>query len=80
MMKQGLKAFVSSIRSYTKHEASYLFRLQDLDMIGLAQSFGLLKMPKMPELKGKEKDVKERWNDAEIDVSFAESSNFTAED
>lgn len=49
-------------------------------MIGLAQSFGLLKMPKMPELKGKEKDLKERWNDAEIDVNFAESSNFTAED
>ncbi|GAA5932305.1 ATP-dependent RNA helicase SPB4 [Sporobolomyces koalae] len=64
---RGLKAFVSSIRSYSKHEASYLFRLQDLDLVGLAQSFGLLKMPKMPELKGKEKDVKERWNDAEID-------------
>jgi hypothetical protein len=24
----------------------------------------------MPELKGKEKDVKERWNDAEVDVSL----------
>ncbi|GAA5946959.1 hypothetical protein JCM3765_002092 [Sporobolomyces pararoseus] len=64
---RGLKAFVSSIRSYSKHEASYLFRLQDLDLVGLAQSFGLLKMPKMPELKGNQKDVKERWNDAEID-------------
>ncbi|GAA5881402.1 hypothetical protein JCM16303_000164 [Sporobolomyces ruberrimus] len=64
---RGLKAFVSSIRSYSKHEASYLFRLQDLDLVGLAQSFGLLKMPKMPELKGKEKDVKERWSDADID-------------
>ncbi|GAA5853902.1 hypothetical protein JCM3766R1_006584 [Sporobolomyces carnicolor] len=64
---RGLKAFVSSIRSYSKHEASYLFRLQDLDLVGLAQSFGLLKMPKMPELKGKEKDVEARWTDAEID-------------
>ncbi|GAA6009456.1 hypothetical protein JCM11491_003563 [Sporobolomyces phaffii] len=64
---RGLKAFVSSIRSYSKHEASYLFRLQDLDLVGLAQSFGLLKMPKMPELKGKEKDVTERWTDAEVD-------------
>ncbi|GAA5905258.1 ATP-dependent RNA helicase SPB4 [Sporobolomyces salmoneus] len=64
---RGLKAFVSSIRSYSKHEASYLFRLQDLDLVGLAQSFGLLKMPKMPELKGKEKEVKETWTDAEID-------------
>ncbi|GAA5892528.1 hypothetical protein JCM5296_006155 [Sporobolomyces johnsonii] len=64
---RGLKAFVSSIRSYSKHEASYLFRLQDLDLIGLAQSFGLLKMPKMPELKGKEKDLEARWSDAEVD-------------
>ncbi|GAA6059438.1 hypothetical protein JCM10212_005377 [Sporobolomyces blumeae] len=74
---RGLKAFVSSIRSYSKHEASYIFRLQDLDMIGLAKSFGLLKMPKMPELKGKEKDVQERWTDAEVDwdaYSFAEKA------
>jgi ATP-dependent RNA helicase DDX55/SPB4 len=67
---QGLKAFVSSIRSYTKHEASFLFRLQDVDLIGLAQSYGLLKLPKMPELKGKEKDVEARWKDAELDVRF----------
>ncbi|GAA5967409.1 hypothetical protein JCM11641_000540 [Rhodosporidiobolus odoratus] len=64
---RSLKAFVSSIRSYTKHEASFLFRLQDLDLIGLAQSFGLLRMPKMPELKGREKDVQERWRDEEVD-------------
>ncbi|BGP14630.1 hypothetical protein JCM10213_002202 [Rhodosporidiobolus nylandii] len=64
---RSLKAFVSSIRSYTKHEASFLFRLQDLDLIGLAKAFGLLRMPKMPELKGKEKEVQERWKDAEID-------------
>ncbi|GAA6002142.1 hypothetical protein JCM10207_003095 [Rhodosporidiobolus poonsookiae] len=64
---RGLKAFVSSIRSYTKHEASFLFRLQDLDLVGLAQSFALLKLPKMPELKAKEKDVQERWADAEVD-------------
>ncbi|GAA5884694.1 hypothetical protein JCM6882_005355 [Rhodosporidiobolus microsporus] len=65
--ERSLKAFVSSIRSYTKHETSFIFRLQDLDLIGLAQSFGLLKLPKMPELKGKEKDVEARWKDAEVD-------------
>ncbi|GAA6031681.1 hypothetical protein JCM8097_001931 [Rhodosporidiobolus ruineniae] len=65
--ERSLKAFVSSIRSYTKHEASFLFRLQDLDLIGLAQSFGLLKLPKMPELKGKEKDVEARWTNADVD-------------
>lgn len=69
---------MSSIRSYSKHEASYLFRLQDLDLVGLAQSFGLLKMPKMPELKGKEKDVEARWTDAEIDVSLPNESERNA--
>ncbi|GAA5821344.1 hypothetical protein JCM11251_004580 [Rhodosporidiobolus azoricus] len=73
--ERGLKAFVSSVRSYTKHETSFIFRLQDLDLIGLAQSFGLLKLPKMPEFKGKEKDVEARWKEAEVDwdtYSFAD--------
>ena len=66
---QGVKAFVSSIRSYSKHEASYLFRLQDLDLVGLAKAFALLRMPKVAELKGKEKEIADRWQDREVDVS-----------
>lgn len=64
---RGVKAFVSSIRSYSKHEASYLFRLQDLDLVGLAKAFALLRMPKVAELKGKEKDIADRWQDREVD-------------
>ncbi|GAA6004818.1 ATP-dependent RNA helicase SPB4 [Rhodotorula paludigena] len=64
---RGVKAFVASIRSYSKHEASYLFRLQDLDLIGLAESFALLRMPKVAELKGKEKDIAARWKDEDVD-------------
>ncbi|GAA5879355.1 hypothetical protein JCM3774_003801 [Rhodotorula dairenensis] len=67
MHDRGIKAFVSSIRSYSKHEASYLFRLQDLDLVGLAKAFALLRMPKVAELKGKEKEVAERWQDREVD-------------
>lgn len=66
---QGVKAFVSSIRSYSKHEASYLFRLQDLDLVGLAKAFALLRMPKVAELKGKEEEIADRWQDREVDVS-----------
>lgn len=62
---QAAKAFVSFIRAYSKHEASYIFRVKDLDIIGLAKSFGLLRLPKMPELK----DVnREQWSDADVDV------------
>jgi ATP-dependent RNA helicase DDX55/SPB4 len=45
------KAFVSWTRSYSKHQASSIFRLSDLDWSDLAEGWGLLKMPKMPELK-----------------------------
>jgi ATP-dependent RNA helicase DDX55/SPB4 len=63
---QATTAFVSFVRAYTKHEASYIFRIKDLDLVGVAKSFGLLRLPKMPELKGKDKMS---WQDAEVDVS-----------
>ena len=45
------KAFVSWVRSYSKHQATSIFRVGDLDWKDLAQGWGLLKLPKMPELK-----------------------------
>jgi ATP-dependent RNA helicase DDX55/SPB4 len=46
------KAFVSWVRSYSKHQATSIFRIANLDWADLAQGWGLLKLPKMPELKG----------------------------
>ncbi|KAI0780729.1 DEAD-domain-containing protein [Trametes elegans] len=61
---KAAKAFVSFVRAYSKHEASYIFRIKDLDLVGLAKSFGLLRLPRMPELK----DVpREGWQDADVD-------------
>ncbi|KAL4870908.1 hypothetical protein BDV12DRAFT_164891 [Aspergillus spectabilis] len=48
---RGQKAFVSWLRSYSKHQASSIFRVADLDWEGLGKSWGLLKLPKMPELR-----------------------------
>ncbi|RGB29357.1 P-loop containing nucleoside triphosphate hydrolase protein [Rhizophagus diaphanus] len=48
---KGTKAFVSYVRFYTKHDASYIFRLKDLDLGKVAKGYGLLRLPKMPELK-----------------------------
>ena len=62
---QAVKAFVSFVRAYSKHEASYIFRIKDLDLIGVAKSFGLLRLPRMPELKDRDKSG---WEDAELDV------------
>ena len=55
--EKGMKAFVSYVQSYTKHECRYLLRVKDLGFAGLAAGFGLLKIPYMPELKGADLSV-----------------------
>lgn len=76
--ERGMKAFVSYVQAYAKHECSLIFRVKgdagngiemvaaagqtcnllvliwtDLDFAALARGFGLLRLPKMPELRGK---------------------------
>ncbi|XP_070560823.1 ATP-dependent RNA helicase DDX55-like [Ptychodera flava] len=51
--EKGMRAFVSFVQSYSKHECSLILRLKDLDFGKLALGFALLKLPKMPELQGK---------------------------
>ena len=65
-MSQATKGFVSFVRAYSKHEASYIFRLKDLDLVGVAKSYGLLRLPRMPELKDTDKTG---WEDESLDVS-----------
>ena len=48
------RAFVSYIQSYNKHECSLILRLKDLDLGEVAMGFALLKMPRMPETKGRD--------------------------
>ena len=50
------RGFVSWVRSYSKHQASSIFRVADLDWEDLGNAWGLLKLPKMPELKNWEGD------------------------
>jgi ATP-dependent RNA helicase DDX55/SPB4 len=45
------RAFVSWVRSYSKHQASSIFRVSDLSWEELGHSWGLLKLPRMPELQ-----------------------------
>jgi ATP-dependent RNA helicase DDX55/SPB4 len=68
------KAFVSFIRAYSKHEASYIFRFKNLDLSGVAKSYGLLRLPRMPELKDIEKSS---WHDADVewdDYSYSDKA------
>ena len=50
------RAFVSWVKSYSKHQASSIFRVADLDWGDLGKAWGLLRLPKMPELKRWEGD------------------------
>ena len=45
------RGFVSWLKAYSKHQAASIFRVSDLDWEDLGLAWGLLKLPKMPELK-----------------------------
>ncbi|KAJ3359133.1 hypothetical protein HDU91_005001 [Kappamyces sp. JEL0680] len=51
IMEKGITAFVSWVRSYKEHQASYIFQLGQLDMPRVCKGFGLLRLPRVPELK-----------------------------
>uniref|UniRef100_A0A8C9ZM51 ATP-dependent RNA helicase n=1 Tax=Sander lucioperca TaxID=283035 RepID=A0A8C9ZM51_SANLU len=53
MFDRGMRAFVSFVQAYAKHECSLIFRIKDVDFAALARGFALLRLPKMPELRGK---------------------------
>lgn len=51
-MDKANRAFVSFVQSYAKHECSVILSIKNLNFGKMATSFGLMKMPRMPELKG----------------------------
>ncbi|ENN71750.1 hypothetical protein HUJ04_001310 [Dendroctonus ponderosae] len=51
LMELATRAFVSHVRAYSKHECSLLLRVKELPLGALAATYGLLQLPKMPELK-----------------------------
>ncbi|RDL41255.1 RNA helicase [Venustampulla echinocandica] len=53
---KGQRAFVSWVKAYSKHQASSIFRVTDLDWTDLGRAWGLVRLPKMPELKKWEGD------------------------
>uniref|UniRef100_A0A1I8QD21 ATP-dependent RNA helicase n=1 Tax=Stomoxys calcitrans TaxID=35570 RepID=A0A1I8QD21_STOCA len=48
---KAVRAFVSHIQAYSKHECNAILRLKDMDLGKAATGYGLLQMPRMPELK-----------------------------
>ncbi|XP_031839947.1 putative ATP-dependent RNA helicase DDX55 homolog [Nomia melanderi] len=61
------RAFVSYVQAYNKHECNLILRLKDIDLGKLAMSFGLLRMPRMPELKGRNT---ESFKEEHVDINL----------
>lgn len=57
----ALRSFLSYVRFYMNHTASSIFRVACLDLIELGRSFGILRLPRMPELKNKENVPENGW-------------------
>jgi hypothetical protein len=64
-----MKAFPSYIQAYSKHQATFIFRISELDIPNVAYSWGLLKLPRMPELKSREIT----WDLPDINVIYLSS-------
>jgi ATP-dependent RNA helicase DDX55/SPB4 len=71
------RAFVSWVRSYIEHRASSIFRVQDLDWVDLAHGWGLLELPKMPELRGLDVDRSLGLGIVMEDVAFKDKARET---
>lgn len=71
--EKGMKAFVSFVQFYRKHECSLIFRSSDLELGKLATGFGLLKLPIMPELKDKRVDFEPV--DVDVDKLYYKDKN-----
>ncbi|XP_023030455.1 probable ATP-dependent RNA helicase DDX55 homolog [Leptinotarsa decemlineata] len=54
IMEKGTQAFVSHIRAYSKHECSLLLKVKELPLGAVAATYGLLQLPKMPEMKNRD--------------------------
>ena len=50
VMEKATRAFVSYVRAYKEHHCRFIFMFKELDLGRLATAFGLLRLPKMPEL------------------------------
>uniref|UniRef100_A0A0N5AE35 ATP-dependent RNA helicase n=1 Tax=Syphacia muris TaxID=451379 RepID=A0A0N5AE35_9BILA len=53
-LELGTGAFVSFISSYLRHDCNVVCPLDDLDVVGYAHAYGLLRIPFMKEFKGKD--------------------------
>ena len=50
-MEKGTRAFVSYMRGYKEHHCRFIFRQKELQLARLARAMGLLRLPRMKEIR-----------------------------
>ncbi|KAJ8601286.1 hypothetical protein CTAYLR_007751 [Chrysophaeum taylorii] len=50
LMELSTRAFTAHVKSYLEHRLKYIFRWEKVDIGATAKLYGLLKLPKMPEI------------------------------
>jgi len=53
LLERGSRAFMAHLRAYKDHRCEFIFRFNQLDLVGLANALALLRLPKIPELSGR---------------------------
>ncbi|CAJ0941557.1 unnamed protein product, partial [Mesorhabditis belari] len=53
ILLSGTKAFVSFVEAYKRHDSDIVCALKDLDLMGLAHAYGLLRLPRMEEISAR---------------------------
>lgn len=69
ILEYGTRAFVSFVEAYKKHDCQIVCNLSALDLIGIAHSFGILRIPQMREFNHGKVDLKAFKNRPEITTS-----------
>ena len=76
-MEKGTRAFVSYMRGYKEHHCRFIFRYKELQLAKLASAFGLLRLPRMKEIRKAPKAATAGFEESAVDpdsVPYAEKA------
>lgn len=51
VLEKGTRAYIAHVRAYKEHHCAFIFRIKSLDLGLLAQTYCLLQLPKMQEMR-----------------------------
>jgi len=66
VLEKGTRAYIAHVRAYKEHHCSFIFRIKSLDLGLLAQTYCLLQLPKMQEMRKAFKKL--NFYPAEVDI------------